>query len=408
MKSQIGTNEFKNMLKVMDKIKPRELNCFLDLIVQSIDDRTKFIKTNNETTIVYTIRNYIEENGTLALPLDSAGLIKKLKENSFTLTEGKIKTDKKEISFTEQNNVSINTYDNIDKIFSITQKELLRMLEVSYAVAQDEIRPVLAGVCFDKNNTCSLDGYRMSVRVSNEYSNDCTFVVNKNSIEILKSILKDNDNIVNVYHDMKDVVKFEIDNIVIIAKCIEGEFIKYNSIIPEEYRNKVTIKPEELKEELEFMKSVDKRNYVENIIAEDKLVLKCSQCKEKYNEDESYKELDRRQRELDSNYKVKHDKWIKNGKKAREPQRKIAKFRKVYDLVPTNDIKSELKIESKLYKFDLDNGKFKIAYNPVYMLDAMKLYNDKVELRMTNKVSPIVVTNDGYNVELVLPVRIRN
>ena len=93
----------------------------------------------------------------------------------------------------------------------------------------------------------------------------------------------------------------------------------------------------------------------------------------------------------------------------KEPQRKFAKFKKMYDLVPVNDIKSEIKAKNELDRCDKEED-FRIAYNPFYMIEALKLYKNEemVELRMTKPVSPIVITNDiNRGLELVLPVRLK-
>ena len=419
MKTEISTNDFKSMLKIMDKIKDKELEEATQLLVIANDDNTKFIKSNSETTIVYKTNNYIMENGQVVLPLETAELIKKLKEDSLTISDKKINTDKKEISFSELDNITINTYDNIEQIFSVSQKELLRMLDGTYCMAKDDTRPILRGMNFNKNEICSLDGYRLCLRVSKEYNNDKTFTVNGDSILILKSILKDNDNIVNVFYDSEsNVVKFEINDITVIAKCLEGDFIKYSSIIPDEYRTKAIVNPKELLEELQFISEADQRSYTKFEFGEDKITLKGSQCKKVLNDDKSYKNQAERQKPLDREYNEKYDEWAKKKQKAeakkiqfntKEPQRKFAKFEKIYDLVPVNEIKSELNSINELYKYDLNsNNEFEIAFNPSYIIDALKLYNDKVEIRMTSNISPAVVTVDGDNLELVLPVRMIN
>lgn len=398
MKTEIQTNDFKSMLKVMDKIK----NTTTDLIV----DNDKVIKTNSETTIIYTLKSsWLQEEGKIVLPNETAELIKKLKENNFTLTNKEITTGKKKIAFTEQNLFNINTYENIDEIFKVTQRELLRMLQVDYAVARDEIRPILTGICFNQNQTCALDGFRMSVRTSDQYNNSINFVINGNSAAILKSILKDTDDIVKVYHDKESIVKFEIGNITLIAKCLEGDFINYKAIIPDEYDNKCELNPEEVLEEIEFIRTADKRNYIENIFTTDnKLILKGSQCREVYNEEKSLKLQSNKQTEYDHDYKTKYQKWVDKGKKSSEPKKKFAKFVKQYDLIPVNEIKSEVNIINELNKFV--DGQFRIAFNPLYMSNALKQYKDKVEFRMTSNISPIVITNDGENLELILPVRL--
>jgi DNA polymerase-3 subunit beta len=419
MNIELSTRDFKNMLKVTDRIKSLEdVEDLKGIVVNTLDNKTQFIKSNLETTIIYTTEpTDVKSLGTVTLPIQTAEIIKKIKENYLIITDDSIKTERKEIKYNRLGSTleKINTYDNMEKIFSTTQNELLRMLEVSYATAQDETRPILTGIYFFQNETCALDGYRMSVRKSEQYNSKSKFVVNKNSIEILKAILNNTDDIVNVfYNNDNTVVKFELDNnntnIKIIAKCLEGEFIRYEQIIPDEYNNTSIIKPQELQEELEFIMEADQRGFIKTVFTEDKVILKGNQCKEVYSEDKSNKLMREKQYKLDQDYNEKMKEWKEKKTKAqknnkpfntKQPEKKEAKFKKMYELFPVSDIISEIKAENIL-----EDKEFVIAYNPRYMVDAMKQYKDKVEIRMSSRVSPIVITIDNENLELVLPVRL--
>jgi DNA polymerase III sliding clamp (beta) subunit (PCNA family) len=82
----------------------------------------------------------------------------------------------------------------------------------------------------------------------------------------------------------------------------------------------------------------------------------------------------------------------------------MAKFKKVYDNIPMAEINSEINAINELGK----ENTFEIAYNPKYMAEALKTYNENIELRMTRNINPIIVTEDiDKGLELVLPVRIR-
>ena len=412
MKIQVSTNDFKDVLGIAGKIKTDSKKSLTasDLLIQATNDSAQFIKSNGETTLIYNInRITICHEGKIILPIESAEIIKKLKENYITITDDKITTDRKEINFNQPNMIEINTYENLTKVFEVSQKELLRMLEVTYAVAQDDTRPILAGIVFDKNNTCALDGFRMSVRYSNEYNNESSFVVNAESIEILKSILKPIDNhIVSVYYD-KDIAKFEVNNVIIIAKCLQGEFIKYSSIIPDEYRSISIVNSEEFMEEIEFIKSADGRIHIKLVFTGDEIIIKGNQCKKQYSEKLSLKDQEVRQKELDAEYKEKYRTWVEKGKKFKQPIQKEAKFKKFYDLIPISDVTSKIKAINNLDKYDIYNEEktYEIGVNPNYLIDALKQYNFSVELQMTSSVSPIIITNSiDKGLELVLPVRL--
>ena len=405
MKITVSTNQLKSMLKVMDKIKDKELTKFSDILVKTNGGDSQFIKTNDETTIVYNCKYSVEDDGQVIIPLETMKLIKKIKENSVTITDKELLTDRKKISYKAEESATINTYENIEKVFEVSQRELLRMLEVTYAVAQDNTRPILTGVCFNKNETCTLDGFRLSLRKSREYENNFTFIVNQYSIEILKSILSASDDIVEVYFNGTDMTKFVVGDTIVIAKCLEGEFIKYNSIISNEYFIKSTVKANELFEEIDFIRNADKSNVIKTIFTDNhKLILKGNQTIEKYSEELSNKKMNEIQKQYDAEYEVKLKQWQQKGRKGKAPERKIAKFKKVYDNIPMAEINSEINAINELDNKDT----FEIAYNPRYMAEALKLYDENVELRMTSCVNPIVVTEDiDKGLELVLPVRIR-
>jgi DNA polymerase III sliding clamp (beta) subunit (PCNA family) len=255
----------------------------------------------------------------------------------------------------------------------------------------------------------------MSVRKSEQYQSNSKFIVNQSSIEILKSILNNTDNVVNVYYNNDNkFVKFEIEknnnNIKIICKCLEGDFINYKQIIPDEYYNRSIVKALDIQEELEFIMEADQRGVMKTVFTEGKITLKGNQCKEGYSEEKSNRYQKEKQKILDEKYTDKMKEWREKKSKAqknnkpfttKEPEKKFAKFKKMYDLIPVSDIISEINAENKL-----KDEEFIIAYNPKYMIDAMKQYKDNVEIRMTTRVSPLVVSEDAENLELILPIRI--
>jgi DNA polymerase-3 subunit beta len=408
MKTIISTSEFKNALKVMDKIKEGDNKTVSDLLIKSSGYDTQLIKTNGQTTVIYTTKNSIEEEGKILLPMETATIIKKIKEYVLTITDSNIKTNKKTIDIKQPEMIDIITYDNIDLIFSVSQNELLRMLEVTYATAQENYRPILTGVYFNKNEVCALDGYRLSLRKSSEYTQENNFVVNGESIQILKSVLKTVNDIVNVYYiseNNKNTVKFEIGNIIIVAECIQGEFLKYSSIIPQEHYNKSIVNAVEFSDELDFIKEADGRNFIKLILTKDnKIILKGNQCKEAYSEKLSDEDQKKRQEELNKEYKDNFAKWIGKNKRGKEPVRKEAKWVKKYDLIPVSDITSEISVINTLDKQE----DYTIAFNPKYVIEALKQYKGNVNLQMTSVVNPMIITqDDSKGLELVLPVRIR-
>jgi DNA polymerase-3 subunit beta len=194
----------------------------------------------------------------------------------------------------------------------------------------------------------------MSVRKSEQYNSKSKFVVNKNSIEILKAILNNTDDIVNVfYNNDNTVVKFELDNnntnIKIIAKCLEGEFIRYEQIIPDEYKLRVKVNVNDLMESIEraaLLSREGKTNLVKFEIKDELM-------------------------EITSN----------------------SQMGKVYEEV----------------KISLEGEGIKIAFNSKYLLDVLRIIDcEEIYMEFASSVSPCIlkkVDADDY-IYLILPVRI--
>lgn len=178
----------------------------------------------------------------------------------------KLPNDKIEISLKENNTIDIicqkskfnlihmNASDfpelpkiNENIIFSISQRKLKSMIRaVIFAIAQEETRPILTGVLFEiknkKLNLVALDGYRLALKTENiDNDNDINAVIPGKTLNEVSKILEDSDELVNITFTPNHIL-FSIGETKIISRLLEGEFIKYNSIIPEDYNLKVIAK----------------------------------------------------------------------------------------------------------------------------------------------------------------------
>jgi len=222
------------------------------------------------------------------------------------------------------------------------------------------------------------------------------------------------DKEVLVYMDeKKENVKFEIDNVEIIGKILQGEFINYKNIIPEEHYYVSTIEMDKLKTELDFIAGI-KTKHLQLNFTPDKLTLLTSQCRDEYDKQASELKTKELQLEAHNDYKEKYNIWsnkkVKAEKNKKEfklkcPEEKNIKTQKLHYLVPIAEIKIELDCDTKFA--NRSKTEFGIAVNPKYLPECLKTYTNKVEFRMSASVNPIVITQDGHNLEMVLPIRIR-
>lgn len=145
---------------------------------------------------------------------------------------------------------------NENMIFSIPQKMLKGMIRGTiFATAQDETRPILTGVLFEvknKNiNLVALDGYRLALRSENvDSENTINAVIPAKTLSEISKIIGEDDENINITFTPNHIL-FTVGETKVISRLLEGEFIKYNSIIPDEYELAVTAKRSDLLNSIE-------------------------------------------------------------------------------------------------------------------------------------------------------------
>lgn len=275
MEINLLTTELIDAIKVLDKVKVNTKLPVLDNIKITADDNgISLMKTSIETSIKYNLPGEVIKPGSMLFSLTS--VIKKIKESYITLSDNSIFTNKKNIEFPTL--FKVNEYptepefSNDDFAFETTESELKEMLGVKYATAKDDTRPILKGVCFKGNEVCALDGFRVSIRKgAYENPNKSTFIVPADVIKIIDSVLSKTTNPVKVYFSRWHA-KFTIGSIEITSRLLEGDYIKYDSIIPKDNKYHLTVSKKELLEELNFINSLGKK-HMKVSFAEDKLIL---------------------------------------------------------------------------------------------------------------------------------------
>lgn len=352
----LNVNELNKAIKEINKVKATKgIPATENITIQVESGNTYLIKDNFDSRIKKKVDSWNNEEGVISLDTSTIKLISKLKNNDIIINENEISLGKKKIKFINQEALARENLDSEITDFTVSQKELLRMLEVSYCKAKDETRPILKGICFNKNETCSLDGHRMSVRKSEQYNNESNFIVNGESIDILKSLLKKNDNIVNISVYEKNVI-FKFEDIELNCKLLEGKFINYKSLLPQ-----------------------NNNGYYININDTSEILESLDLMKE-----------------------------VKSGK---ESSLTIFTKDEYNNLIlqannSTNTITDTM--EKSTYK-DTKDDMEKIAFKTIYMIDAIKNNNSEtLDIFYPSNTSPMIIyTNNKDNFELVLPVRLK-
>lgn len=224
-----------------------------------------------------------------------------------------------------------------------------------FATSQDETRPILTGSLIEIEDNqmtmVSIDLYRVAIknaRISEKMSTKAV-VPAKTLSEIMKilSLANECEDIRITYTD--NYIKFTFDNVTIISRLLEGEFIKYNQIIPKDFKTKIIISKDNLYQAIDRISLLAKEGKNASV----KFTI------------------------TDDNLRISSNVEIGNAE----------------ENVPLK----------------LDGADLEIGFNPKYWLDVLKVIDtEAIEVELTSNVSPCIVKpyNDPNYTYLVLPVRI--
>lgn len=245
---------------------------------------------------------------------------------------------------------------NENIVFSVPQAILKNMIKGTlFSVAQDELRPILTGVLFEVKdkilNFVALDGQRLALRYENiNNENDVNVVIPGKTLSEVSKILGDSNNNADITFTSNHIL-FDLGDTKVISRLLEGEFIKYNSIIPNEYNLKVVTKRTELLDSIErasLMAKESNTNPIKLDIQEDIIVITSDS--------------------------------------------QLGKAREELNVI-------------------MQGQPLKIAFNSKYLIDVLKiLEEEEIVMEFSSSVSPCVIKNKEKNncTYLVLPVRFLN
>ena len=115
-----------------------------------------------------------------------------------------------------------------------------------FASADDELRPVMNGVCFDMQPYglvfVASDGHKL-VRVENKKvksEEPATFILPKKPANLLKSLLAKTEELVQIRFDENNAY-IRFGSFEMICRLLEGRYPNYNSVIPKDSPNKLII-----------------------------------------------------------------------------------------------------------------------------------------------------------------------
>lgn len=115
-----------------------------------------------------------------------------------------------------------------------------------FATAQDELRQVMNGIYFDLTPDCLVivasDGHKLvrNKLLTVKSDTPTSFVLPKKPATLLKNLLGKNETNVSITFDDRSA-EIDFEDGVLLCRLIEGRYPNYNSVIPQNNPNQVTV-----------------------------------------------------------------------------------------------------------------------------------------------------------------------
>jgi len=228
-----------------------------------------------------------------------------------------------------------------------------------FAVSTEENRPIFTGCLFEvennKLNLVAVDGFRLALRsiYLQSKSNNFSAVIPGKTLNEVNKILSDSFENVKI-GIAKNQALFEMDNCKIVTRILDGEFLNYRTVIPNNWETRIRVN----------------KNNLQNSFERISLISSSSIEKEK-------------------KYPVKVS--VDIGKVT------------ISCTNQTGDAKEELFVSS-------EGKNMEAGFNPKYFLDSLKAIDEEdIFIELGSSISPCLVKSVENNeyVYMILPIRLK-
>ena len=361
MKIKINSCELKTVLKKFKALNYKSVSDPIQkaLYIEATSNTAIFKVCNGNDDVDFKIIQMEEkipttiiEQGNTLIPSELLPVIESIEEPEVIITNDKIQYGQNSIDYVPLNYKFIELHHTCpeSKLFEAPESELYRIIKnTSYCMSEDKIRPILTGLNIQKNKAAALNGYTLAVCDTDKFNIHSSITLPGNLVKLLLKVLnKRSEKIVQVYTDGEtEYVEIVVEDLIITSKLLEGEFIKYSSIIPEECSLKIKADPKKLYEKMKamFKMTLATKEIAIFTIEQDKLIIE-----------------------------------------------KVNTISKIQESIPIEILENETELP------------FKIASNPAYWKEPLKKYK-KCTIEFSSRVSPIILKNDA-DLDLILPIRL--
>ena len=235
------------------------------ILIQTNDNEIKLTTYDLEIGIEYVIDCEVQEQGsTVVNAIMFSEIIRRLPDTeiSLTLNDKNLLEIECEGSLYKLATMNPEEFPELPKIqvensIEVEQNTLKNMIRKTiFAVSAEENRPIFTGCLFEvknnKLNIVAVDGFRLALRsiFLNKQTNDFNAVIPGKTLNEVNKILLDSFDTVKI-GVAKNQALFEMDNCKIVTRILDGEFLNYRSVIPENWETRIEVNKNNLQDSFE-------------------------------------------------------------------------------------------------------------------------------------------------------------
>ena len=339
------------------------------ILIQTNDKEVKLTTYDLEIGIEYIIDADVKEQGaTVVNAIMFSEIIRKLPDTeiNISLNEQNLLVIECEGSLYKLATMNPEEFPelpqiNVENSIEIEQNTLKDMIRKTiFAVSSEENRPIFTGCLFEiknnKLNVVAVDGFRLAWKSKflQNSSNDFTAVIPGRTLNEVNKIILDSFDSVKI-GVAKNQALFEMENCKLVTRLLDGEFLNYSSVIPENWETRIRVN----------------RNNIQNCFERISLISASSIEKEK-------------------KYPVKVS--VEIGKVT------------ISCTNQTGDAKEEMYVAT-------EGQNLEAGFNPKYFLDALRAIDDEeINIDFGTSISPCIIrpVDEGDYIYMILPIRLKD
>lgn len=230
-----------------------------NMLIEAQKGQVKLVATDLDMAIAHTTQADTAQEGATTVPAKRfTDIIKELPENNITISMKKVNTITIDCLNThfkvnclpKEDFPKLPSYKNQESV-AIKQEALKHMLNMtSFAISHDETRYILNGVLLEiglqKISLIATDGRRLAFiqkKHETKPQKERKVIVPLKTINELNKALKDGELKICFGENQ---ITFDLTDTTIISRLIEGEYPRYEQVIPKEKKEKLIVDKETL------------------------------------------------------------------------------------------------------------------------------------------------------------------